>query len=145
MDQASNLRNLVNAESMQKRISNKKENGTSGSPRTVAVTSGKGGVGKTNIVSNLAMAFAALGKKVMIFDADLGLANVDIIFGIHPEYNIGHVLNGEKELSEVIVEGPKGIKIVPAGSGLSDLTHLTEGQKLNLLSEVETFDDEEDE
>ena len=116
-------------------------NGGHSAPRIIAVTSGKGGVGKTNIVGNLALAFARLGKKVLIFDADLGLANIDIIFGIHPKYNIGHVINGEKELSQVIVDGPEEIRIIPAGSGIASLTHLTEGQKLNLLSEFEALDD----
>jgi len=110
-------------------------------PRVVSVTSGKGGVGKTNIVGSLAMALSRLGQKVMVLDADLGLANIDIIFGIHPAYNIGHVIDGEKTLSEIIVEGPAGVRIIPAGSGFMNLTHLTEGQKLSLLSEFETLGD----
>lgn len=110
-------------------------------PRVISVTSGKGGVGKTNIVGNLAVAFARLGKKVLIFDADLGLANIDIIFGLNPSYHMGHVIDGEKSLTDVMVDGPEGIRIIPAGSGVSELTHLTEGQKLNLLSEFEALDD----
>jgi flagellar biosynthesis protein FlhG len=108
-------------------------------PRAIAVTSGKGGVGKTNIVGSLALVLAGRGHKVLILDADLGLANIDIIFGVHPKFNIGHVLDGEKTLSEIIVEGPAGVQIVPAGSGFTHLTHLTEGQKLNLLGEFEAF------
>lgn len=110
-------------------------------PRVISVTSGKGGVGKTNIVGNLAVSFARQGKKVLIFDADLGLANIDIIFGLNPTYHMGHVINGEKSLAEIMVDGPEGIRIIPAGSGLSDLTNLTEGQKLNLLSEFESLDE----
>jgi flagellar biosynthesis protein FlhG len=110
-------------------------------PRVISVTSGKGGVGKTNIVGNLAMALTRLGKRVLILDADLGLANIDIIFGIHPSYNIGHVISGEKTLPEIIVDGPEGISIIPAGSGFVDLTHLTEGQKLALISEFEALGD----
>ncbi|MBU0995499.1 MAG: MinD/ParA family protein [Proteobacteria bacterium] len=110
------------------------------SPRVISVTSGKGGVGKTNIVASLAMAFSKLGKQVLILDADLGLANMDIIFGMRPEFNISHVISGEKELSEIIVDVRPGIKIIPAGSGLEDLTTLTEGQKLHLLSEFEALD-----
>lgn len=109
-------------------------------PRVIAVTSGKGGVGKTNIVASLAMAFSKLEKQVLILDADLGLANIDIIFGVRPEYNISHVINGEKTLSEIILEVRPGIRIIPAGSGLENLTDLTEGQKLHLLSEFEALD-----
>ncbi len=144
MDQANNLRSIVNAEaSRQKSQTPGRFAGSAGNgaPRVISVTSGKGGVGKTNIVGNLAMAFTKFGKRVLVFDADLGLANIDIIFGVHPEHNIGHVLSGEKELSEIIVEGPKGIRIIPAGSGISDLTRLTDGQKLNLLSEFESLND----
>ncbi len=144
MDQASSLRKIIreNGTGSKKRISDKSSGGKSGgTPRVIAVTSGKGGVGKTNIVGNLAMAFTKLGKKVLIFDADLGLANIDIIFGVHPDFNIGHVLSGEKELSDIIVDGPKGIRIIPAGSGVAGLTQLTEGQKLSLLSEFEALDD----
>ncbi|MDY6823751.1 MAG: MinD/ParA family protein [Thermodesulfobacteriota bacterium] len=109
-------------------------------PRVMAVTSGKGGVGKTNVAGNLGVAFAALGKRVLIFDADLGLANIDILFGLNPEFNIGHVLSGEKSLKQVLVTIAPDVSVIPAGSGLADLTHLTEGQKLNLLSEFETID-----
>jgi flagellar biosynthesis protein FlhG len=110
-------------------------------PRVIAVTSGKGGVGKTNIVGSLAVSFSRSGKRVIVLDADLGLANIDIIFGIYPEYNIGHVLTGEKSLSDVMVDGPEGIRIIPAGSGFVNLTSLTEGQKLSLLAEFEALDD----
>jgi flagellar biosynthesis protein FlhG len=118
--------------------------GTFDFPRVIAVTSGKGGVGKTNIVGNLAIAFARMGKKILIIDADLGLANIDIIFNLRPRYNISHVINGEKQLSEVWVETPEKIKIIPAGSGFNNLTHLTEGQKLNLMGEFEALDDSVD-
>lgn len=145
MDQANSLRKFVNKKvtSMNKKAAKKmrSQGSANQSPRVIAVTSGKGGVGKTNIVGNLAVAFANLGKKVMILDADLGLANIDIILGLNPIYNLGHVINGEKTLSEVIIEGPRNIKIIPAGSGLAELTQLTEGQKLNLLTEFETLDE----
>jgi flagellar biosynthesis protein FlhG len=104
------------------------------------VTSGKGGVGKTSIVGNLAVAFRRLGKRVLILDGDLGLASIDIIFDLNPLYNITHVINGEKDLAEVIVEGPEGILIIPAGNGVQELAHLTNGQKLNLLNEFDTLD-----
>lgn len=112
--------------------------------RVLCVTSGKGGVGKTNITVNLAYALTRLGKKVLIMDADLALANVDLLLGMNPEFHLGHVLNGEKRLSEVIVEGPGGIKVIPSGSGLQELTQLSDGQKLQLLSELELLDDNVD-
>jgi flagellar biosynthesis protein FlhG len=113
-------------------------------PRVIAVTSGKGGVGKTSVVGNLAIAFRRLGKRVLILDGDLGLANIDLIFGLNPKHNIRHVISGEKDLAEVIVEGPEDILIIPAGSGVHDLAHLTNGQKLNLLSEFDTLNEDFD-
>jgi flagellar biosynthesis protein FlhG len=101
-------------------------------------------VGKTNMVGNLAIALSEMGKKVLILDADLGLANMDIIFGVHPEFNIGHVLSGEKELPQIMVQGRPGIRIIPAGSGFVNLTHLTDGEKLSLLSEFEALEDDFD-
>ena len=74
-------------------------------PMVIAITSGKGGVGKTNIVGNLAIAFQRLKKRTLIFDADLGLANIDIIFGINPKHNIEEVIKGDKKLSQIIAEG----------------------------------------
>lgn len=113
-------------------------------PRVISVTSGKGGVGKTNIVGNLAIALRRLGKRVLILDGDLGLANIDIIFGLNPAYNIKHVINGEKDLADVIVEGPEEIRIIPAGSGLQQLVDLTQGQKLNLLNEFDALEEDFD-
>ena len=149
MDQASSLRKIVSAKARQtpQRLvaaASLDSSLSASAPRAIAVTSGKGGVGKTNIVGSLAMVLASRGQKVLILDADLGLANIDIIFGVHPKFNIGHVLDGEKTLPEIIVEGPAGIQIVPAGSGFTNLTHLTEGQKLNLLGEFEAFGDDLD-
>ncbi len=147
VDQASSLRKIVRDKSkkIKEQSKNDKTNGSEDEvPRVISVTSGKGGVGKTNIVGNLAIAFTKLGKRVLIIDADLGLANIDIIFGISPKYNIGHVLSGEKELIDVMVETKEGIKIIPAGSGFANLTVLSEIQKMNLLSEFEELDTEID-
>ncbi|HAY37927.1 MAG TPA: flagellar synthesis regulator FleN [Desulfobacteraceae bacterium] len=102
-----------------------------------AITSGKGGVGKTNIVGNLAITCQRMRKRVLIFDADLGLANIDIIFGINPKYTIEEVIKGEKELSQIIARGPEGVAIIPASSGVQELSHLTEGHKINLLNEFD--------
>ncbi|MCP3921807.1 MAG: MinD/ParA family protein [Desulfobacterales bacterium] len=144
MDQASSLRKIVRKESQDLKKKNNKGKKSSEDPRVISVTSGKGGVGKTNMVGNLAIAFTKLNKNVLIIDADLGLANIDIIFGIKPKYNIGHVLNGEQKLEDVIVEIENGIKIIPAGSGFANLTELSEIQKMNLLTEFESLDAELD-
>lgn len=138
VDQASNLRKMIHDAANTKV---KHSGSVQGGPRVFSITSGKGGVGKTNITGNLALALSKMGKRVLIFDADLGLANIDIIFGIHPEYHIGHVISGEKTLSEVIVETSGGIGIIPAVSGEDTMTTLEPGQKLSLLSEFEVLND----
>jgi flagellar biosynthesis protein FlhG len=111
---------------------------------TLAVTSGKGGVGKTNVVANLAIALRRQGKQVMILDADLGLSNIDILFQLAPRYNIEHVLNGDRSLRDVLVDGPHGIKILPASSGIQELTALDEFQRLKILEEFDAYADDFD-
>ncbi len=109
------------------------------SVKTIAITSGKGGVGKTNITANLAMEIRKKGFSVMILDADLGLSNIDILFQIAPKYNLQHVLNGQMDLQDIIVEGPMGIKILPASSGVQELTALNEFQRLKLLEGFDSY------
>ena len=141
MDQATNLRRIIKEESgkIQKLKEYKKDSKSSriNGPLVIAVTSGKGGVGKTNIVGNLAIAYQRMKKKALIFDADLGLANIDIIYGINPKHTIEEVISGEKELSQIIVKGPEGVAIIPASSGVQELAHLSEGHKINLLNEFD--------
>ncbi len=117
MDQAAGLRKVSNPRPV----------------RVIAVASGKGGVGKTNVSVNLGLAMVAEGKKVMLMDADLGLANIDIMLGLHPEYNLSHVINGERTLEEVIVEGPKGLQIIPASSGTQSMTELTPAEHAGVI------------
>ncbi len=101
--------------------------------RVIAVASGKGGVGKTNVSVNLAMSLANSGKKVMLMDADLGLGNVDVLLGIHPRYNLSHVVKGECSLEEALVEGPGGMKIIPAASGVQQMAMLTPAEHAGLI------------
>ncbi|MGB8992527.1 MAG: MinD/ParA family protein [Desulfobaccales bacterium] len=112
--------------------------------RVVAVTSGKGGVGKSNIVVNLGLALAHRGLKVLLIDADLGLGNLDILLGLTPPYTIRDALSLGLNLSEVIVEGPGGLKILPASSGIPELATLDEGQQLFLLTEMDYYTDDID-
>jgi len=109
--------------------------------RTIAIASGKGGVGKTNITANLAIALRRMNKDVLIFDADLGLSNIDVIFNLATRYNIKHLFSGEKSLRDLIVEGPEGIRILPASSGIQELTSLDEFQRLRLIEEFEAFNE----
>jgi flagellar biosynthesis protein FlhG len=109
--------------------------------RMISVTSGKGGVGKTNIAANLAYLLSRMNQKTMILDADAGLANIDVILGINSPYNLFHVLNGERLLAETLVEGPGGIKILPSASGIQEMTDLSRGQKITLIDELNSLND----
>jgi flagellar biosynthesis protein FlhG len=112
--------------------------------RVIAITSGKGGVGKTNIVANLGFALSQLEKKVMILDADLGLGNLDVLLGIAPRFNISHVINGERSLTEILQEGPGRMRILPAASGVSELTQLSHEQKMQVLTDLDRLIDDTD-
>ncbi|MET0089656.1 MAG: AAA family ATPase [Candidatus Thiodiazotropha sp.] len=104
-DQATGLRRMIHPEPV----------------RVIAVTGGKGGVGKTNISANLGVALAEMGRRVMLLDADMGLANLDVVLGLHAHKNLSHVMRGESTLEEIIVTGPKGMKVVPGASGIQPL------------------------
>lgn len=109
--------------------------------RVYSITSGKGGVGKTAVVANTAVSLAKLGKKVLILDADLGLANIDVVFGLTPTHNLNHFFSGDQDLQAVMVEGPYGIKILPAGSGLQSFIRLDASHKLRLLDGLDSMQD----
>ncbi len=107
--------------------------------RVIAVTSGKGGVGKSNVVVNLGLALSRQGLKVLLIDADLGLANLDILLGLTPRFTIKDLLSLRKPIAEVMTEGPEGIKILPASSGIPELADLDEYQKIFLLNELDNY------
>ncbi|WP_461615320.1 MinD/ParA family protein [Clostridium sp. Marseille-QA1073] len=137
LDQASTLRQLAQ-ESY--KINCKNENRTT---KILTITSGKGGVGKSNIVVNLGITLQKMGKKVLIFDADIGMGNDDVLIGCFPKYNIFDVIFNNKDIEDVMIEGPLGIKLLPGGSGLSRVDDLTEVQRksfLNKLENIEGFD-----
>lgn len=112
--------------------------------RVIAITSGKGGVGKTYISANLACVLSKMKKKTLIFDADMGLANIDVILGLSPKYNMHHVLLGEKSLGDVIVPGPGGVKVLPAASGIQEMAELSKGQKIALMDELNELNEDFD-
>ncbi len=107
--------------------------------RIITITSGKGGVGKTNISVNMAIAYARLGKKVVVMDADLGLANVNVMFGLIPKYNLYHVMRKQKTMKEIQEETEYGISIVAGASGLSKVANLTDDERENFIRELTTL------
>jgi len=112
--------------------------------RVISVTSGKGGVGKSNVVVNLGLALAQRGLNVLLIDADLGLGNLDILLGLTPQLTLQDALASQLKLAEVIVDGPGGLKILPASSGVADLAILDEFQKLFLLNEMDHYTEDVD-
>jgi len=116
--QADNLRRVVNPRPL----------------KIIAVSSGKGGVGKTNVSINLAISMAKQGKEVLLLDADLGLANIDVLLGLTTEYDLSHVMSGERTLEEIIIDGPDGIRIIPASSGINEMANLTQPQQMGLIN-----------
>lgn len=132
IDQAAKLRKL---------ISDKKEDAklNQGKMRIITITSGKGGVGKTSLVVNLAIALSRAGKKVMIMDADLGMANVDIMLGLVPKYTLYNVLEGQKSISEIIVQGIEGISIIPGCSGIFAVENVSRLYKEALIKDLESY------
>ncbi|MBW2609908.1 MAG: MinD/ParA family protein [Deltaproteobacteria bacterium] len=141
MDQATGLRGLAKDNNQPPRDRVKGLNSKGHQIRVISVTSGKGGVGKTNVVANLAHAFQKMQKRTLVLDADLGLANMDIMLGLNPRYTIDHVLKGEKTLDEIIIKAPGGFKLLPAASGIQELTDLDSSQRLFFLNELDSLHD----
>jgi flagellar biosynthesis protein FlhG len=128
-DQAEKLREIMRSRTV-------KGEGSPNRTRIIAVSSGKGGVGKTNIAINMALAYAQLGKKVVVMDADLGLANVNVVLGIIPKYNLYHLIRKQKKMKEIIQETSYGIQIVAGASGFSKIANLTEDERNSFIGEL---------
>jgi flagellar biosynthesis protein FlhG len=108
--------------------------------KVIAVASGKGGVGKTNVTVNLGIAMAAQGKQVVLLDADLGLANIDVMLGLHPQYTLQHVIDGSHSLNEIMVEGPFGLKVIPATSGVQKMAELSTVEHAGMIQAFSELD-----
>ena len=130
MDQAEQLRRLVNQQVKPKR-----------SARVITVTSGKGGVGKSSTSLNLAIGLSRIGKRVLILDADFGLANIEVMLGIRPKHNLADLMFQGKELQDIITEGPHNIGFISGGSGIAELTRLTKDQIMYLIQKMDYLDE----
>jgi flagellar biosynthesis protein FlhG len=120
--------------------SNRREHTT----RTVAVTGGKGGVGKSNLVVNIALELAAAGRRVTVFDADLALANADVLFGLNPKLHLGHVLSGRSPLNKVVLDVSERVRLIPGGSGVEELANLSRDEHTRLVAELRAMETESD-
>lgn len=109
--------------------------------KTISITSGKGGVGKSTLVANLAYSFSSKGQKVLILDGDLGMANVDVMFGARSRYHLEHVLSGQKQLKDIIVEVSENVFLIPGGSGIEAMQMLTPWQRQFIMDQVNELDE----
>lgn len=124
------------AETLRELMKSKNPTATQKKTRIITVTSGKGGVGKTNVSINLALAYAQLGKKVIVMDADLGLANVNVVLGIIPKYNLYHLIRKQKSMRDIIMDTNYGIQIVAGASGFAKIANLSEDERKNFVEEL---------
>lgn len=142
MDQAAGLRELLRQRNSEtyRNFRRQMRKGV----QVLAVTSGKGGVGKSNFVANVAVALAQRGERVVIMDADFGLANIDVLFGLSPRWNLGHVMRGEKSFADILVHAPHGVLLVPAASGVQEMAEMNVAQRQEMMSELARLDLETD-
>ena len=131
MDQAEQLRNIIKSNQIKQKTNT----------RVITITSGKGGVGKSNIAINLGIQLMHMGMRVILFDADFGLANIEVMFGAIPKYNLKDVIEGRKKLTEIITDGPEGIRFISGGSGVEGLANLSKIQLSNLLRGMSELDE----
>jgi flagellar biosynthesis protein FlhG len=134
-DQAEKLREMMRQKGSYEKPIKGKEKKT----RIVTITSGKGGVGKTNVSVNMALAYARMGKKVVVMDADLGLANVNVMLNMIPKFNLYHVIRRQKTMKEIMVDTEYGISIVAGASGFSKIANLNDGERQYFVEELETL------
>ena len=132
MDQAEQLRNII-----KKRDSKTDHERVA---KVITVTSGKGGVGKTSLSVNLAIQLGRLGKRVVVFDADFGLANIEIMLGIRPKYNLADLMYRGKSIEDIITYGPENIGFISGGSGINELANLTRDQVFSMIHRLEELD-----
>lgn len=130
MDQAQQLRNIIKMNHYQQRVA-----------RVITITSGKGGVGKSSISVNLAIELSKLGKRVIIWDADFGLANVEVMLGIRPAYTLADLMYRGKRLKEVITNGPENVGFISGGSGIQELVNLSKDQIINMSQYLYELDE----
>lgn len=109
--------------------------------RVISVTSGKGGVGKSALTANIALSLARMNQRVLIIDADLGLGNIALMFGLTPRFNLNHYFSGEQKLAQIMTTGPDGVHILPAGSGIQQLTRLDTQQRIRFLDDLDILHD----
>lgn len=135
MDQAEGLRNIIKKQEI--------ESGRK-TARVITVTSGKGGVGKTSLSVNLAIQLRRLGKRVVVLDADFGLANIEIMLGIRPQYNLADLMFRGKSMNDIITYGPEGIGFISGGSGINEMANLTRDQVFRLIQKMAELDQQAD-
>lgn len=138
-DQAEQLRELMRAKHNNSQSTSQASNKQNKKTRIITVASGKGGVGKTNVSVNMALAYARLGKKVIVMDADLGLANVNVMLNMIPKYNLYHVIRKQKTMKDILIDTEYGIQIVAGASGFSKIANLSEDERQNFIEELYTL------
>lgn len=143
-DQAAGLRAMRKDPSVPKKTPQGRVPNKTKPVRVITIASGKGGVGKTNLSVNLGISLSKLGGRVLLMDADMSLANVDIMLGLQTKYNLSHVLDGEKTLKEIIVDGPGGLKIIPAASGVKRMAQLSALENAGIINAFNELSDELD-